>query len=149
MERIVNTHIKATQRNLDIMRSVIGQMSDGIWENATCLNGYWAFANIVELDNSLIGIAVDATSGKWAYDYSRFLKNRWWRMSDAQILKFFANKIKQIADIEISDCHYDKKSTWAYNNNEVSDYLDYDSGVTFGDAFILKRTLMAEVRGMA
>ena len=78
------TSIPATDKRLKILSSVIGQMSDGIWENTRSMEKYWknldygkdASGNIYLEDN--YGVCADV------YD-------------------FFANKIKQIIKIEIDD----------------------------------------------
>lgn len=78
------TTIPATNKRLHILGSVIGQMSDGIWENTRSMEKYWkslsygkdAFGNIYLEDS--YGVCADV------YD-------------------FFANKIKQIIKIEIED----------------------------------------------
>lgn len=78
------TTIPATNKRLKILSSVIGQMSDGIWENTRSMEKYWknldfgtdAFGNIYLEDN--YGVC-------------------------ANVYDFFANKIKQIIKIEIDD----------------------------------------------
>ena len=37
----ITTHIKSTEKRLDILGSVMGQMSDGIWENTRSMEKYW------------------------------------------------------------------------------------------------------------
>ena len=37
----ITTHIKSTAKRLNILSSVIGQMSDGIWENTRSMEKYW------------------------------------------------------------------------------------------------------------
>ena len=37
----ITTSIPATDRRLSILGSVIGQMSDGIWENTRSMEKYW------------------------------------------------------------------------------------------------------------
>jgi hypothetical protein len=37
----INTGIKANSKFTEILSSVIGQMSDGIWENTLSMEKYW------------------------------------------------------------------------------------------------------------
>lgn len=96
--RIIDTGIKTTKKTSEIFRAVIGQMSDGIWENASSMNGYWSCCNICD-EHDTIEIHVSTSY------YSEHLGciNRWRWMTDAEVLKFFANRIKQIALIELED----------------------------------------------
>ena len=80
----VTTHIKSTEKRLNILSSVIGQMSDGIWENTRSMEKYWK-----NLD-----FGTDASG----YIY---LEDSHGVCSD--VCEFFANKIKQIIKIEIDD----------------------------------------------
>ena len=55
--RIIKTNLDNTAINKDIMNSVIGQMSDGMWENSSRMRGYWVWADIndqveIEIGNS-------------------------------------------------------------------------------------------------
>ena len=50
--------------NSDILHSVIGQLSDGIWENSPGMEKYWKHADIEERDGQLcIAVSDDWRSG--------------------------------------------------------------------------------------
>lgn len=80
----VITRIPATTRRINILSSVIGQMSDGIWENTRSMEKYWK-----SLD---YGTTTDGHI---------YLEDRHGVCAD--VLDFFANKIKQIIKTEIED----------------------------------------------
>ena len=117
------TSIPATDKRLKILSSVIGQMSDGIWENTRSMEKYWknldygkdASGNIYLEDN--YGVCADV------YD-------------------FFANKIKQIIKIEIDDGR-NSGLVWDRSCSVVPDYIDGVVGynVTVGDCYELYELL--------
>lgn len=78
------TTIPATDKRLKILSSVIGQMSDGIWENTRSMEKYWKSLNF----------GTDASG-------NIYLEDNWGVC--ANVYDFFANKIKQIIKIEIDD----------------------------------------------
>ena len=96
----------------DILDSVMGQMSDGMWENSHAVERYWRNANISKKDGT-IGIKVNTdTSWKSASPYGG--------MSDEEIRGYFAKKIKAVAKQELEDY---SKGEWNRNNEAVLDYL--------------------------
>lgn len=101
----------------DILNSVIGQMSDGIWENSSRMNRYWKYADIVK-EGSELAIKIS---------YPNSYENGFKGKSENEIKKFFAQKIKQIVKEE--------ELNWDRNNEERSAYLDYNSGATVKDAY--------------
>lgn len=78
------THIKADDKKLNILGSVIGQMSDGIWENTRSMEKYW----------KSLDYGTDANGYIWLEDRNGVC---------ADVYDFFANKIKQIIKVEIDD----------------------------------------------
>ena len=80
----------------DIIESVIGQLSDGVWSNNSRLNGYWIYA---EGSSSGADIIIHKQNQISETSY----KNPYVYMSDSDIYRYFARKIKQIALIEIKD----------------------------------------------
>lgn len=122
--------------NEEILDSVLGQMSDGIWENSPSMEKYWRFVNIEE-DNGELLIVVDAESGKYD-NYSRrgFTENGFYNMSPSDIKKFFAHKIKKIVYEEIGN------TQWTRDNNTHLDYLSYYEDVQVKDAYKAYETLL-------
>ena len=93
--RKIKTDLEATNKNYEILDSVLGQMSDGIWENSPVVEGYWRFATIEKSDDNKIVIAVSTIYGTNYHD-NKCLKNRFADMTDDKVKAYFANKIKQI-----------------------------------------------------
>lgn len=101
-KRVIKTDLPNKKKYGEILASVIGQMSDGIWENTSRFNGYWGYA---ECNSGSVDIVVDTN---W---YSRNIKakNPYVTMTDCGIKNFFANKVKQIALIEMQD-NYEREA---------------------------------------
>ena len=101
----------------DILNSVIGQMSDGIWENSPRMDRYWKYADIIK-EGSEIAIKISNPD---------YYENGFKGKSESEIKKFFAQKVKQIVKKE--------ELNWDRNNEERTRYLDRHSGVTVKDAY--------------
>lgn len=114
--------------NRAIVSSIIGQISDGIWENSPAMEGYWYHANAG--DNG--EIIVDTR------DYSS-RKNPYIDMSDDEIRKYFANKAKYIAQLDMHDHNINPYKNWNENNNEESNYMSFygelDHDPTFAEIY--------------
>ena len=121
----------------DILESVMGQLSDGIWENSNSNQRYWREQDI-ELDKETEEITIKSS-------YRLF--------NDIEgVKKFFANKVKQIVKIEREDGDPDLK--WARNNNcttcYISPYSTYVDGkrvepdyeITVGDCYYVYDALL-------
>lgn len=123
----------------EMLRSVIGQMSDGTWENSKSMEKYWMFATIERaLDGENI-IEIGVETGRM-YCH-RYVNNGFSKMTDDQIREFFAKKIKQIAKIELKD--NDKTTEWKRNNTEFkSCYLNYNEDISIADAYLCYEFLL-------
>lgn len=116
----INTGIRATEKNLSILRSVIGQMSDGIWENTRAMEKYWRNLDYGTTDQGTI-----------------YLEDRAGVCSN--VADFFANKIKQIVKIEIEDGWEAEGLEWS---RDCAVHPDYFHGtVTVGDCYQLYELL--------
>ena len=49
-----------------MISSVLGQLSDGMWENSTRMTGYWAWA---EYDHETNDIVIDSHNNYYTADY--------------------------------------------------------------------------------
>lgn len=99
----------------DMLDAVIGQMSDGYWENTPMMRGYWKFVNTGTSGNE-VTLVVDTVSG--ARDGDSRIENRFYGMSDEAVKKFFADKIKFLIKEE-------GLGKWARDNESETDYLSY------------------------
>lgn len=109
----ITTHIKADDKKLNILGSVIGQMSDGIWENTRSMQKYWKSLNY----------GTDANGYIWLEDRNGVCTD---------VYDFFANKIKQIIKVEIDD-GYTSGLVWSRTCASVPHY--FHGKVTVGDCY--------------
>ena len=114
----ITTHIKSTDRRLNILGSVIGQMSDGIWENTRSMEKYW----------KSLDFGVDANGYIWLEDKNGVC---------ADVYDFFANKIKKIIQIEIDDGN--THLMWSRLNGGIPHYMH--GRVTVGECYELYELL--------
>ena len=109
----------------DVLNSVIGQMSDGIWENTSQMDRYWKNLEIVKKDGELY---IQANTDSYSSGFKGYTED--------EIRKFVANKVKQIAKMYIEDYKGSAKDlAWDRNCTVKCDYLDYHSGATIQDAY--------------
>ena len=111
------------QRNLSILRSVEGQLSDGMWEESARMEGYWLF-EYVGSENDEVIIYVSNALGEMRFD--RFKYNAFRNMDDEQIRQWFGKKIKQIIKQEIADNWEDHPIVWKEDCEVVSKYMHDD-----------------------
>lgn len=123
------------EKNKEILDSVIGQISDGIWENSPGMSGYWLPVTISNNGDILIDNESEIRDGE------RWIKNRYYDMSDDEVRRFFANKIKQISQEYLNDNNLNPYKGWNAESDEICNYLDRNSGVTIGDAFLAYQAL--------
>ena len=150
--RKIKTNLEATNKNYEILRSVIGQMSDGIWENSPRAEGYWRFATIEKSDDNKIVIAV-STIHIISYNskyYHGNKCNRFADMTDDKVKAYFANKIKQIIKIEESNLkeYYNDTSkdlSWRKDNQQKCGYMGYKETITVADAYAAYKNLKTSI----
>jgi hypothetical protein len=118
MRMSINTGIKANDKFMNILSSVIGQMSDGIWENTRSMEKYW---KSLDYHTDAAGYII--------------IEDRHWVCNDP--VDFFANKIKQIIKIEIDDGN--TKMYWDRSCSAVPCYMH--GVVTVGDCYQLYELL--------
>ena len=126
--RIVETGLSG-DLGKEIIDSIIGQMSDGIWENAPYMEYYWP--NVDATDNGDIEVSTDWTS-KWNQRENKFRN-----MSDQEVRKFFANKLKAIVQEYLNDTNQNPYTNFNADNEEVCSYLGGHvvSDITVGQAY--------------
>ena len=128
--RIVNTGLPNTETNQTILSSVLGQMSDGMWEETYSRRDREGYYRCADPEGSDIKI----TDRRWVV-------NPYTRMSDAKILRFFAKKIRQVCLQELKDRYPDKtnRPRFCKTLDDMSNYLgcSYENKIVlFRDAYI-------------
>ena len=107
----------------DVLDSVMGQLSDGIWENSPGMNKYWEHADIDFIGNE-INIVVD---NSWGSGFRG--------KSPEEIKKWFAKKVKQIIKEE--------GLAWKRDNEESAEYMHGD--VKVRDAYRVYDKLLGRI----
>lgn len=152
--RKIKTNLEATNKNYEILDSVLGQMSDGIWENSPSMNKYWQFSMIKKSADNKIVIAISEIP-QLRYSYYNngkytCLKNGFASMTDEKVKNFFANKIKQIIKIEESNLkefynNTSKDLSWRKDNQQKCGYMGYKETITVADAYAAYKNLKTSI----
>ncbi len=121
----INTGIKANDKFINILSSVIGQMSDGIWENTRSMEKYW----------KSLDFHTDASGYIVIEDKHYVCSNP---------VDFFANKIKQIIKIEIDDGN--SRLRWDRACSTIPSYIGRGHE-TVGDCYQLYELLKGRGTG--
>lgn len=142
---LVNTGLTDAMSE-DVLNSVIGQLSDGMWENSRVMEHYWPFVNIKNVDG-FVCIVVSTETDCDRY-HPNNVWNNWFLRSDKlardcdKIKRFFAKKIQHIVRENAKDRDWECKRMSAKNYNELdymSSYRRDENGnripITVADAF--------------
>lgn len=116
----------------DILDSVLGQMSDGIWENSPAMDKMWSNMDFQQLHDKIV-MATPEGYVNWNNTWGR--NNGWYGKTDEEVRNYLARKIKQVIKTEQEDGGI--KGKWSRDNTEVSDYLTRNKPITVADAYEL------------
>lgn len=119
--------VKLTKEEVLYLDPVMGQLSDGIWENSPRMEVYW-------LCNSLTSEGIEMEPRTVYSPHRRTLTNPLYDKSDKEVKDWFANKLKAVVKQYLEDS-WDSWGTgeWSRLNNEEVDYLD--AGQTVAGAY--------------
>lgn len=109
--RSIKTEL-TTQLDCDIIDAVLGQLSDGKWENSKKMEHYWPYIS-VEKRGKYVFIDVSNEYSSRNFGFNGFLD-----MSDDKIKFWLATRIKEVIKDEGLD--------WKRDNDEETDYLSTD-----------------------
>lgn len=132
--RIIHTHLYSKEA-YDIFDSLMGQISDGYWENSDRMQKYWNFAEICREINGEVVIKVDGDSYVWDKWSHRMSSNPYASMPDNKIREFFANKMKIIAKVEMED--ENAGNMWKRDSEMTLHYLGRDNNITVRDIYYI------------
>lgn len=121
----------------DILDSVIGQMSDGMWENSPTMEHYWPFIEVVMKGRN---VYLYVSEEPWRQNYGKdnwFLRNM--KMDENKIREFMADKAKAVAKQELKDDS--DLGEWDRGNVNETTYLSYDKPVTFQEVYFVYEIL--------
>ena len=136
---VVKTGLSASDKKAkEILNSVVGQMSDGIWENSPGYSRYWKNIDIGEEDGEIV-IYGGISYGSPFLDYrsSTGVKD------DSAVRKFMAHKIKQIVKIEADDGNSD--IVWKRDCETPLSYMGYDETITVRDCYRVYDKLLGRI----
>lgn len=100
-----------SQEDMEIINGVLGQLTDGIWENTKIGRKYGGNIKVNRTDDG--EIILDATTVEGLSPYNG--------MSGQQIMGFLAGKLKEVVDREIKD---GSSAKWEENDETKLDYLN-------------------------
>jgi len=140
-----------------VISSVMGQLSDGIWENSPAMESYWRMCEPFKADDGKIYMKV---SKKLDYvDYTDHRGVRHWKnnkyanLTNAGVRDFWGKKVKQVVDTERRDSKHssifkgNEDYSWRPDNNTRLQYMhstkEGAKNPTVGDAYRVWAKLVA------
>lgn len=126
-----------SDKAVEMLDSVIGQLSDGIWENSPAMEKYWRFAFIRRADNKQIIIEI-STDHHATDNYDgriKYIENKFYDMTDDDVIKWFAAKLKQIVKIYLKDTRI--LGDWKRDNDKKVSYLGYKLDIAVKDVYAI------------
>lgn len=120
--KIINTNLKG-KVNLHIMQSVLGQLSDGIWENSPRMRNYWQCVDFQLNSNNEVELVIKYKGLVFQYNV------------DADVLKWYARKLRQIIKEEKRDLNSNDNSfRWSKTCHKECMYIsNYEDENTLGN----------------
>jgi len=126
----------------DIISSVFGQLSDGIWENSPRMEKYWNLCDYEKVPQGIEFTIKSSEKGygsKWYDIPEEWLKyeNYEYTFDENKFKEWLGNKVKQVVKINMND---DDLGDWNRQNLTVVPYLDRnakDYAVTVADCYWL------------
>lgn len=111
----------------EVIDSVLGQLSDGIWENSSAMDKYWMFADVEGTD-----LVIDDEPFRDEKGWGRYgstikrTQNGFAGKSEKQIKDWFANKAKQVVKIWAEDHNKDPNAIWdRANDDDIVNYMGH------------------------
>ena len=93
----------------NVLLNVMGQLSDGMWENSRMMEHYWPFADIESDENNDVYIVIHKPGNDCNYHHPNTGWNNYFTRSDKlardtkKIKEWFADKIRKIVAEERKD----------------------------------------------
>jgi len=142
---IINTGLN-DRVSLNVLKSTLGQLSDGMWENSRKAERYWPFADAEMIDGNVclvINKELYKNYGSWGYTNGfRFDLE----MDPIRIKDYFAKKIQAVVRQESKDYPDAGIKCTAKCDVELdymSDYDNYDNKIRACDAHKVYKALKA------
>lgn len=107
--------VKCSKQELEYLDPVMGQLSDGIWENSPKMEAYW-------LCNSLTDDGIEMEDYTTSFSGRKTYWNPLYKKSDEEVRSWFADKLKAVVKKWLGD--YDSRGEgWNRLNTAEVDYL--------------------------
>lgn len=140
---IINTGLN-DRASLNVLKSTLGQLSDGMWENSRKAERYWPFAEAEMINDSVcIVISKESYKGRGSWGYTNgFLYDL--RMDVSRIKDYFAKKIQAVVRQEAKDYPDAGIKCTAKCDVELdymSDYDNYNNKIRACDAHKVYKAL--------
>ena len=144
----ISTRDETAQKDKDILDSVLGQLSDGMWENSRAMEKYWRGMTISQDEKGGVELRYASSysdkKSKWlggrngrVYTWDEYKPSGYNGMNSRDVRDFFAKKIKQIVNAERK--YYPQTGKWSADNHNKLDFMH--NGVTVADAYSLYKRL--------
>ena len=151
---VISTGLKDSVSK-SVLQNVIGQLSDGIWENSSAMRHYWPFVEI-EMRNGQVCILITNKDKSYCwnrggYGYNYFVNPYKMNKDVKKIKNWFADKIKAIVNEERKDYpnkgikfdgKCDKGLSYMYYTNDDGSYRD----ITAKEAYAVYKHLKDSVK---
>lgn len=127
----------------EILNSVSGQLSDGLWENSRSYEKYWTNFTVVRNSyNRTIFRVKTRCGGEYC---GRWQPNPFVPMKESEFFAWYAAKLKAVIQAEARDNHW-TKGWWNRNNTwQKSIYLNRKNEVTVADVYCVYDWLMGRI----
>ena len=127
----------------EILASVSGQLSDGLWENSRGYEKYWTNFTVVRNSyNRTIFRVKTRCGGEYC---GRWQPNPFVPMKESEFFAWYAGKLKAVIQAEARDNHW-VKGWWNRDNTEQKTiYLNRKNEVTVADVYCVYDWLMGRV----
>lgn len=128
----------------EVLDAVLGQFSDGMWENSRAMDRYWRFADVTTDPDGRV--VIEVKTKRFIYENTgrgscRETRNGFADMTDGQVLEFFAGKAKRVMQQELKDENIEKG--WRRDNTGFrTGYLNYNEEITVADVYAIYDRLM-------
>lgn len=103
---VISTGLKDSV-STSVLQNVIGQLSDGIWENSSAMRHYWPFVKVEMMDGQVCILICNKDTSYYGirgdYGYNYFVNPYKMNKDVKKIKRWFADKIKAIVNEEKND----------------------------------------------
>ncbi len=144
---IINTGLN-DRASLNVLKSTLGQLSDGMWENSRKAERYWPFANAEMIDGNVCIVISKEYSKRYGSGRRGYMNGFVYdlAMDPTRIKDYFAKKIQAVVRQEAKD-YPDADIKFTAKCDADLDYMDdydnHDNKIRACDAHKVYKALKA------